>query len=358
VKLVTQALRTKKQSKIGLLRQLREITAMRFGDGLLDPWEYYFFQVYLDHYSREEKRRFAGWRCELHLDGLLNTGPARKLANDKLLFHLFMTEHGAPLAEIRAVYATGDQPTLGAKLGSPDAAERFLRDPVNMPVFVKPVRGAQGHDTSAVLGPTGDRRSLVMADGRRVGLRDFVAGLQEGQGGFIFQELLRSQQAIRRICGDRLTTVRAIVILSPGGPEILSAVWRVPTGSNVTDNFDVGRAQNIAAGIDIETGELRRIIRGAHWHNIPVDHHPDTGLRFEFGALPDWPLIRELCLRYAPEFEDLRLQHWDIALTDRGPVIMELNVAGGLRTHQIVAERGIFGRRIHQLVSARNSAAG
>jgi hypothetical protein len=36
-------------------------------------------------------------------------------------------------------------------------------------------------------------------------------------------------------------------------------------------------------------------------------------------------------------------------LTDRGPVILEINVEGGLRTHQIVARRGIYGKRLQAL---------
>ena len=53
--------------------------------------------------------------------------------------------------------------------------------------------------------------------------------------------------------------------------------------------------------------------------------------------MPDWADVSELCVRAAQCLPDLRLQHWDIALTDRGPVALEVNVLGGLRTHQIVA---------------------
>ncbi len=48
--LLAEALRIKKQFNIGLLRQLVQLTYLRLSQCRLDPWEYYFFQVYLDRY--------------------------------------------------------------------------------------------------------------------------------------------------------------------------------------------------------------------------------------------------------------------------------------------------------------------
>ena len=59
-------------------------------------------------------------------------------------------------------------------------------------------------------------------------------------------------------------------------------------------------------------------------------------MRLSGFELPDWRQAVETLPVGAGDFPQLRLQHWDVALTDRGPVILELNVEGGLRTHQIV----------------------
>ncbi len=114
-------------------------------------------------------------------------------------------------------------------------------------------------------------------------------------------------------------------------------MWRVPTGDNVTDNFSVGFAGNLVGRIDLDSGEVDNVVQGVGWRNRSTDCHPDTGGRLRGFRLPDWQATRKLCLACADHFPDLRLQHWDVALTDRGPVILELNVAGGLRTPQIVA---------------------
>jgi len=69
-------------------------------------------------------------------------------------------------------------------------------------------------------------------------------------------------------------------------------------------------------------------------------------------CIPNWQSISSLCLNAAKLFPTLHLQHWDIALTNRGPVVLEMNVEGGMRTHQIVQQRGIYNARLHEACAA------
>jgi hypothetical protein len=352
--LIATAWHTKKRFRIGLLRQFWQAACLRYSDSRLDPWEYFFFEVYLDRYPMDEKRRFVGWRREILIDEHVNTGPQRQFANDKIAFHAFMHSKGAPVPRVAAIYKGNGQNFPGAVLlNDAECATSYLQDPSNTPFFAKPVRGGRGYGAWAISGPSDDGRMLERTCGSPIGTRDFVSALDaQGEGGYLFQPMLRTHDEISGLSGHRLTSLRIIVILAPTGPEILSAVWRIPTGDNIADNFDVGRSGNIIAGIDLETGRVQRIVRGKHWQNIPIDAHPDTGIRFGDFQLPDWPAAASLCLDCARHFPGLRLQHWDIALTDKGPVILEINVSGGMRTHQIVQQRGIFSERL-QILGAR-----
>jgi glutathione synthase/RimK-type ligase-like ATP-grasp enzyme len=343
------ALRTRKEFHIGLLRQLWQATRLRYSHCRLDPWEYYFFQVYLDRYPMREKVRFAGWRKEIVLDRLANTGNARNLANNKLAFYKLMSAHDAPLPKLAATYGANNPAGPGsALLTDPRTAADFLRDPAHFPLFIKPVRGAHGWAARALANVAGDQ--LEHQSGEKQSVESFIAGLEQHEPeGFLFQEMLRPHENIRALCGDRLTTIRIIVILTAAGPEIISAVWRVPTGNNITDNFNVGQSGNLVAGIELDTGCIRNIVQGDGWKIRPTDHHPDTGIELKGRNLPDWQKAARLCLNYATHFPELRLQHWDIALTDHGPVILEINVEGGLRTHQVVARRGIYGKRLQTI---------
>jgi hypothetical protein len=348
--LFAEALRTRNQFGIGLVRQSWQSIALRSGRCRLDFWEYFFFQVYLDRYPLSEKKRFAGWRRELAFDKAANSGPERALANDKLLFHAHMAEHDAPQPKLRAVLCGHDPAVPGAvHLHDANDAEAYLRDPAHLPLFIKPIHGAHGRNAFSVRSTTPDQKNLVLASGTSVGLADFVTGLTTRErGGWLFQERLKTDDRIGLFSGDRLTSLRVIVVFTSEGPELISGVWKIPTGKNVTDNFSVGRSGNLIAGIDMDTGRVLRMVQGVGWKNRVVTHHPDTGADLDKAGftdrrLPGWKEAKALCLKYADLFPGLHLQHWDIALTDRGPLILEINVEGGMRTHQIVQQRGIVG---------------
>ncbi|MFQ5635250.1 MAG: hypothetical protein ACE5G3_07955, partial [Gammaproteobacteria bacterium] len=78
--LLAEAMRTRRRFGIGLSRQAWQATRLRWSRNRLDPWEYYFFRVFLHRYPMAEKRRFIGWRREMDLDRLLNSGAERDLA--------------------------------------------------------------------------------------------------------------------------------------------------------------------------------------------------------------------------------------------------------------------------------------
>ena len=343
--LLATALRTRQQYGVGLLRQLWQAMRLRFGPGRLDPWEYFFFRVFLDRYAWEEKRRFFGWRGEVELDHRLNRGPDRDIANDKLKFDAFMRTIDAPVARMLAVYSSGALEVSGAvevnapiRLNNRAAMTDYLAQTPDLPLFIKPLRGAHGWGATAITGRGEAGRILELGSGERVTIPDYVAGLETAaQRGYLIQEKLNPHRAIAHVCGNRLTSARIVILNEARGAKILSAVWRVPTGTNMTDNFSAESSGNLCAGIDLDSGTVGGVFQGIGWALRALDAHPDTGAKLTGFCVPDWRQAADLALACAAELPGLGLQHWDVALTDRGPVLLELNVMGGLRTHQIVA---------------------
>ncbi len=58
-----------------------------------------------------------------------------------------------------------------------------------------------------------------------------------------------------------------------------------------------------------------------------LDAHPITGAPITGRVLPDWPLMLETVLKAHLAFADRPFIGWDVALTDRGIVIVEGNAA-------------------------------
>ncbi|MGL1664087.1 sugar-transfer associated ATP-grasp domain-containing protein, partial [Vibrio parahaemolyticus] len=62
--------------------------------------------------------------------------------------------------------------------------------------------------------------------------------------------------------------------------------------------------------------------------------HPDTGAAIVGTDIPDWPRLIDLVQAAALVFPGIRTQSWDVALTDQGPVLLEVNYGGDLNLGQ------------------------
>src|SRR5690606_20691728 len=105
-----------------------------------------------------------------------------------------------------------------------------------------------------------------------------------------------------------------------------SACWRIPVGKNMTDNFRHGVSGNLLGGIDVETGRVTQVYGRKDNQVSLVRHHPDSGYQFQGFVIPDWEQIIEILMLAGKTMVGLNLQNWDVALTDRGPIITEINV--------------------------------
>jgi hypothetical protein len=108
---------------------------------------------------------------------------------------------------------------------------------------------------------------------------------------------------------------------------LLRASWKIPSGTTVADNF--WRAGNMLGGIDVETGAVIRVLRRTEKGTEPIERHPATGTSFQGLVFPEWERMREVVLRGAAAVPSCHFQGWDVALTDRGPVLVELEGDGG-----------------------------
>src|SRR4029079_10808107 len=101
----------------------------------------------------------------------------------------------------------------------------------------------------------------LVAGPRKIPVDDLPAAVAEHyKGGYIFQRRIAPHAGVRAIVGNRLATVRAITILTEQGPQLLPALWQIPAGDNVADNY--WRSGNLLATLDLEAGRIIRVVRG------------------------------------------------------------------------------------------------
>jgi len=72
-------------------------------------------------------------------------------------------------------------------------------------------------------------------------------------------------------------------------------------------------------------------------------------------VLPDWAEALALCRRAAAMVPLMRMQHWDIALTNRGPCLLEVNDMGSLAGQ--VYGRGVLTPFVRTLLQRHGNPA-
>jgi hypothetical protein len=338
VDLVSHIRAAAKQGQFGIAHS-REIWQLFRGVGKLTPAEYYYYRLYDPALTREEKNRFLGKMAQYAMHGACNDPGWHALAHDKLLFDAIMRGGELPAPRITALYSTEGRTIAGKCMSDASALEGYLGDPGNYPCFAKPLDGMFSVGALDMVSSANAR--IELSNGTSLATSDVVRYIvQLGGGGYLFQNRLKPHPALMRAFGPTLACLRLLVLLGPSGPTVMSAVSKIPLARNMADNF--WRAGNMVAAIDLGSGSLARAISGTGEDRRQHEHHPETGVRIEGMVLPDWPDALDLCRRAARMFAGIRTQSWDIALTDAGPVAMELNYGGDFNLHQLAHGKGLL----------------
>ncbi len=349
----------RKERKKNVLAQCSDILRLRLGKGKLGAYEYYKYRLYDDElHHPASKRTFAGFRKEHALDARLNHRSWHGMTTDKLIQYSIFKGLGIPIPKIYAVYHPsrryfGQAPSIR----DPEALREFLRRDIAYPFFSKPAHGSFGDRAAAVRSYHQATDRLELLSGDEMALSDYVAechpreGAYPWQSGYLFQEYLSPHPEILPVCGPRLSSVRMIILLSDAGPRVFRAIWKIATGKNVVDNFQHGAKGNLLATLDAETGAVGRVIRGLGPEQEVVRANPDTGKPFQGFRIPQWPLLVDICLTAATSFPGLRLQHWDIAISARGPVVLEVNIGGDLDLPQLASGTGFLDAEFEAFLS-------
>ena len=307
---------------------IRDVAGLGWSMGKLQPSEYFLYHLYDDErFPPDAKKTFLGADRLAQLLHALDM-PWPKIANDKPTLTALLRGHDLPIPETQAMRHK-DRAFPGAvSLRNKADVERFLRKEAKYPIFGKPT------DKMCSLGVANIERydasddSIVTKRGQRVPAGEFAAQVEQfAEGGYLFQTRMAPHRDIAKIVGDQISTVRMFVLVDDQGPLLLRAAWKIPSGESVADNF--WRSGNMLGGLDVETGAVLRVLRRTANSTEQVESHPKTGTSFQGLVFPHWDEMRETVMRGAAALPSCHFQGWDVALTDRGPVLVEVEGDGG-----------------------------
>lgn len=150
------------------------------------------------------------------------------------------------------------------------------------------------------------------------------------QSDFIVQERLVQHPYISAIYSLSINTVRIVTVnnlksFNSDDVYVLGGELRIGANGNFTDNISAG---GVKVGIDID-GKLCRYGYFSSKYGTKTTVHPDTGTVFEGYYVPFYKEALDLCKRAHSLMKEIHLIGWDIAITEKGPVLIEGNDSCG-----------------------------
>jgi hypothetical protein len=152
-------------------------------------------------------------------------------------------------------------------------------------------------------------------------------------GIWLVQPQIRSHPEIVRVSSKALCTARIMTVLDDPNPSFLAGFHAFTTSDVQSDAWANG---SIFVGIDQESLTLQQdgfYSLSQKNHAITQDH-PQSGVAFKGMELPWIQEAVKLCLDAHKLLYSNFILGWDIAITERGPLIVEINENPGIKAIQ------------------------
>lgn len=160
-----------------------------------------------------------------------------------------------------------------------------------------------------------------------------------GSEPLIFESIVHQTKQFASFNESSVNTVRFMTTLWPdGSAKTIATFIKIGRSGRCVDN--AGEGGNIDVCVDVETGELKYAIQYDGWRNIlEIDNHPDGGQPLNGVFIENWRSIKLEVEKFQQAYPFCKAVGWDIAVTDAGPVVIEINDFWD-RTGQYFIRRG------------------
>lgn len=152
-------------------------------------------------------------------------------------------------------------------------------------------------------------------------------------GVWLVQPRYVSHKAIQLINSSALNTTRIYTILGVDGVDYLGGYQAFATDGAPIDSWQFGSVY-VAIDVDEETLKPYGITSLSDKRDGVLYEHPNSKIKFEAYKLPELKKAVDLCKRAHAFFYGVYVIGWDIALTDEGPMVVEVNERPGINVLQ------------------------
>ena len=349
--------------KISMARLAFDIMRRQIGRQKLTTADYFHFGLHLERFTNTSRAKFLGNAATLKLNKSLSDPGVVQVWRNKVSTAVALEQAGLPTPPIRAVFQLTGERRPYHHLDTLQALTDYLAKEAALPFFGKPVDGAEGKGAASIVARYGHER-VVLGDGRVVKVAALAQEIAHRYPqGYIFQDKLRQHPDLVALAGEVMCSLRVMSIWVGGTFVPMYSVMRLPAPGAMLDI-----SWNSTASIDMTTGRITRTQDGRRLGGHGLEKSHVTGAALIGVQLPFWPQVMALTAKAHALFPQQGVLGIDIALTEDGPMIVELNSnpghGGYHQTHDegilntafrdvfaaALAERGITGRRARMVL--------
>lgn len=344
-------------AKVSPLKIMRDFVALSFGPGKLSLKDYTQLRMFDPAFWAGADRRAVIGQIrgvEIHQAANFRHDWWGMLDN-KIATVSYLSAYGFPVVPTLAVLAVGLGVDKKGILRSEGELRAFLADDANYPLFGKPTEGLQSLGSLALRRCHAADGVLETIGGRTVTIDSAVADILANYAqGYVFEPFVAPHADIRALCGERLPTAR-IITINADAPKVFRACWKIPAAGNTADNF--WRGGNLLARLDVDSGRVLHAVSGAGFDLVEHACHPDTGAALVGFQIPHWRRMVDTAIEAARLMQHVGLIGWDVAATEAGPVIVEMNERPDFFLPQFADARGVLDPELAAFMAAQKSKA-
>lgn len=250
-----------------------------------------------------------------------DTNTVMPLVENKIRAQRLFLENNIPVApSIEAGLGKCNLLSTGEELDNKQLTN-WLSNSVADKLFIKPTSGRGGRGILVA-----KRRNGEFYVDNQVVNYAFLKSLSES---YIAEYGIIQSDYISAVYSKSVNTLRVITKKDPNTNQvtILSVILRIGLAGAEVDNGSQG---GIMLALDRETGQPIHGVALMDYGNKKLSLHPDSGYQFSKFYLRDWSNFRSVIISIAERFTTLKLAGWDFAITDTGPVVIEVNTFFGI----------------------------
>jgi hypothetical protein len=332
---LTAAARASGQSPISIALDFYRLRKQR---GKLKLYEYLMYQLYdRKKWTDDERSRFISAHIHWPTIRKCNDPQWWSITEDKWLSSSILRAHDVPQPKNVAVFdqsarAYPDVPKLGAS----DDLKAFLTSHDDFPLFAKNMNGMWSAGAVRISGCTDTH---VMVDGRDPVTFDALADEIFGDRSYLIQQCVAPHSFFSGVT-DAVATVRCLNLMTDDGLSVPFTLLKLPMGANVADNF--WRPGNLVCQLDPDTGEVVKFVSNRNGELTYHDSLPGHDRTLVGECLPHWDALRDTNAKVAKMHAVNRFGSTDIALTEEGPVVIEVNNSCAFELIQIATGQGLL----------------